>query len=118
MNCENYLEVDRPGGCDCSGVLGIRNAFHRANEPGKLAKDAVEFAKDAGRIVSGEGTQHGQKLGGSCSIGADCKGYREPGQSGNACCKGTCTTLVKDYAGVYFCPAECKYGPIAKPGSC
>ena len=27
------------------------------NEPGKLAKDAVESAKDAWRIVSGEGAE-------------------------------------------------------------
>ena len=86
--------------------------------PGKVVKDVVEFTKDAVRIVSGEGTKHGQDKGGSCTVGPDCKGYRGPGQSGNACCKGTCTTLVKDYAGVYFCPAECKSGPIAKPGSC
>ena len=33
------------------------------NEPGKLAKDAIESAKDAWRIVSGEGAQRGQKLG-------------------------------------------------------
>ena len=88
------------------------------NEPGKLAKDAVEFTKDAGRIVSGEGTKRGQDKGGSCTVGPDCEGYRGPAQGGNTCCKGTCTTLVKDYTGVYFCPAECKSGPIAKPGSC
>ena len=88
------------------------------NEPGKLAKDAVESAKDAWRIVSGEGAQHGQKLGGSCSIGADCKGYRCAAQGGNTCCKGTCTTLVKDYTGVYMCPARCKPSPIAQPGTC
>ena len=88
------------------------------NEPGKLAKDAVESAKDAWRIVSGEGAQHGQKLGGSCSIGANCKGYRGPARGGNTCCKDTCATLVLDYMGVYMCPAQCKSTPGAQPGSC
>ena len=86
--------------------------------PGKLVKDVVEFGKDMGRIISGEGTKHGQEIGGSCSIGPDCKGYRGPARGGNTCCKGTCTTLRKDYLGVYVCPAQCKSGPAARPGSC
>ncbi len=86
--------------------------------PGKIVKDVVDFGKDAGRIISGEATQHGQVIGGSCSVGLDCKGYRGPARGGNTCCKGTCATLRKDYLGVYACPAQCKSGPAASPGSC
>jgi len=86
--------------------------------PGKLVKDVVEFGKDIGRIMSGEETKHGQEIGSSCSVGLDCKGYRGPARGGTTCCKGTCATLRKDYAGVYFCPTECKSGPAARPGSC
>jgi len=86
--------------------------------PGKLVKDAVESGKDIGRIISGEGTKHGQELGRSCSVGPDCKGYRGPARGGNTCCRDTCATLRKDYKGVYSCPAACKSSPVARPGSC
>jgi hypothetical protein len=86
--------------------------------PGKIVNDVVNFGKDAGRIISGEATQHGQEIGGFCSIGLDCKGYRGPARGGNTCCIGACATLRLDYTGVYSCPAACKSSPIARPGSC
>ncbi len=86
--------------------------------PGKIVKGVVNFGKDAGRVFSGEATQHGQEIGGSCSVGPDCKGYRGPARGGNTCCNGACATLLKDYKGVYSCPARCKSDPAASPGSC
>jgi len=86
--------------------------------PGKIVKHVVDIGKDAGRIISGEATQHGQVIGGSCTIGLDCKGYRGPARGGNTCCAGRCTALRKDYMGVYTCPAQCKSAPAANLGSC
>ena len=108
------------------GLAFVIAAGYRAYEshtriqdiPVKLVKDAVEYWKDMGRIISGEGTRHGQELGGSCSIGPDCKGYRGPARGGNTCCIGACATLRLDYMGVYSCPAACKSGPAERPGSC
>lgn len=81
-------------------------------------KKVVTVAEDAGRVLSGEATIHGKKLGESCVVGTDCIGYAGIAKKGNACCASKCTTLKKDYLGAYWCPSECKSGVLAKQGSC
>jgi len=56
--------------------------------------------------------------GGECTQHADCDGFVSEGQEGSACCAGTCTPTQKDYAGIYFCPTQCKNSVLAPPGSC
>ena len=84
----------------------------------KAGKAAGEKAQDAARIVTGGSTKHGAELGGECIVGTDCKGYTAPRKAGVACCDGKCQQTKKDYAGVYWCPAKCRSGPLAKSGSC
>ena len=84
----------------------------------EVSNKVVTVAEDAGRVLSGEATVNGKELGESCVVGPDCKGYLVGNKQGNACCASTCTTLVKDYLGTYWCPAECKSGVLAKKGSC
>ena len=81
----------------------------------------INTTQDALRVVSGKPTQHGKPLGGSCTVGTDCRGYIVPVGSPNAgvaCCKGKCVATKKDYLGVSWCPHTCKKGPFAKKGSC
>jgi hypothetical protein len=78
----------------------------------------VTVAEDAGRVLSGKATVNGKNLGESCVVGTDCKGYAGVAEKGVACCASTCTKLVKDYLGTYWCPSECKSGIFAKKGSC
>lgn len=78
----------------------------------------VTVAEEAGRVLSGKTTIHGKNLGESCVVGTDCKGYAGVAERGVACCASTCTKLVKDYLGTYWCPSECKSSVFAKKGSC
>ena len=80
----------------------------------------VRTAKDGFNFFTGEPTQYGSEVGGRCTVGTDCQGYTLPGSRtpGTACCSGTCQVTLKDYAGINWCPAVCKSGILAKPGSC
>ena len=54
----------------------------------------------------------------SCKVSADCEGFEGAGQPGSACCGGICTETRRDYAGVNYCPNECRASAKAAPGSC
>jgi len=60
-----------------------------------------------------------KKLNESCSKNSDCDGFL-PGQNTLACDKGTCQQQLKDWAGVYYSPSECRDAPapLGYPGSC
>ncbi len=79
-----------------------------------------EVASDVGAVMSGGATAHGADLGGACNVGADCKGFRSAlsKQGGVACCHGKCTNTRKDYAGIWWCPHECRGRFGAASGTC
>jgi len=58
------------------------------------------------------------QVGELCKVHEDCQGYSGLGKAGVACCGGRCDNLKKDWAGVYYCPADCVGAPFGKPGSC
>ena len=96
--------------------LGVGGYYLYTYLAGGLVK-AKEVAADTGNFLSGKPTVNGAELGGSCNVGADCKGYvsafNEKG--GTACCNGRCTQTQKDFTNVWWCPNECK-GWFAAPG--
>ena len=59
------------------------------------------------------------KTGGENCPPQDCE-HNNQCKSGEGCCKKICTKLVKDWAGIPFCPSECRDAPppLGKPGSC
>lgn len=81
----------------------------------------INTTTDAGRVITFQQTKHGKELGERCKVGADCKGYNLPvgsRKAGVACCNRVCTKTKKDYAGISWCPKDCKAGVFARPGSC
>lgn len=54
----------------------------------------------------------------ACTKNEQCEGFNGAGKKAVACCKGKCRGLLADYAGVYYCPSECRSSPIAAAGSC
>ena len=62
-------------------------------------------------------------LGEACNLHTDCQGYG-PNPTDVACCTAVnsvtsvCTAKVKDFAGVGYCPAECRGGLFDAPGTC
>lgn len=60
--------------------------------------------------------QNPAQLGEVCTLHTDCEGYGA-GSTDVACCEGKCTRKVPDWAGVGYCPSECKSGPAGVPGS-
>lgn len=59
----------------------------------------------------------GKKKGEACSLHTDCEGWG-PGPTAIACCNGVCMHKVKDWAGVGYCPDECRGAPAAAAGTC
>jgi hypothetical protein len=61
----------------------------------------------------------GAELGEKCTLHTDCKNWG-PDATAVACCKEKCTTKKKDWAGVGYCPAECRDAPepLGKLGTC
>lgn len=53
-----------------------------------------------------------------CDTHVACAGWvaGKPGRL--ACCNGTCQEMLEDWAGIGYCPHECKDSPTAKQGSC
>jgi hypothetical protein len=96
--------------------LGVGGYFLYTSFASGLIK-AKEVAADTGNFLSGKPTVNGAELGGSCNVGADCKGYVSAfnQQGGTACCNGRCTQTQKDFTNVWWCPNECK-GWFAAPG--
>lgn len=80
----------------------------------------VQVATDTGNFLAGRPTENGADLGGSCRVGADCKGFMSAlaKESGTACCAGTCTATVRDFTNVAYCPAECRGWFAAPLGTC
>ena len=52
-----------------------------------------------------------------CKVHTDCQGWG-PDTTAFACCQGTCQQKKKDWAGVGYCPNECKGGAFSPAGSC
>lgn len=65
-------------------------------------------------LVDGSG---GSALGQTCQVHTDCEGWG-PDPNDVACCQGKCTRKLKDWAGVGYCPHECRGSPDGAPGSC
>ena len=61
----------------------------------------------------------GAELGEKCTLHTDCKNWG-PDATAVACCKEKCTTKKKDWAGVGYCPDECRDAPepLGKLGTC
>lgn len=63
---------------------------------------------------------------GGCGWGGTCPSHRSTGQScgcrlqcNSGCCEGgRCVDKKRDWAGVYYCPAECRGGAFKGPGTC
>lgn len=53
----------------------------------------------------------------TCKLHEDCAGYG-PDINSTACCGGVCTRKQADWAGVGWCPSECKGWPAAPNGTC
>lgn len=64
------------------------------------------------------GTCDLKKDGESCSLDTECEDFDGAGQDGSACCGGKCTPKQADWAGVFYCPAQCVGKAGGKPGSC
>ncbi|MBX3198559.1 MAG: hypothetical protein KF894_10535 [Labilithrix sp.] len=71
-----------------------------------------------GRATASPGTCPLREDGQACAAHADCKDFNGLGQQGAACCGGTCTQQRQDWAGVWYCPSECKGRATASPGTC
>ena len=56
-------------------------------------------------------------LGGTCALDTDCVGWG-PATTASACCNGTCQQKKADWAGVGYCPTECRGCPGCPEGSC
>eukprot|EP00051_Salpingoeca_urceolata_P010284 m.125233 g.125233 ORF g.125233 m.125233 type:complete len:1039 (-) comp16648_c0_seq2:95-3211(-) len=60
-------------------------------------------------------------VGRTCVLHTDCSGWG-PGTTQNACCNGICATKKQDFAGVGYCPHECRGCPAyigeCLPGTC
>eukprot|EP00039_Didymoeca_costata_P004857 m.76624 g.76624 ORF g.76624 m.76624 type:complete len:2796 (-) comp12569_c0_seq1:1639-10026(-) len=54
-------------------------------------------------------------LGSTCSSDSECSGFGHSSEPVE-CCQSKCTKLVKDHAGVFYCPHECNSG--AGLGTC
>lgn len=57
-------------------------------------------------------------LGGACSVEIQCQGFSRAGRAGVACCNGVCQVKKRDWAGVYYCPHECRGKAFRAAGSC
>jgi hypothetical protein len=53
-----------------------------------------------------------------CANSNQCEGFNGAGQPGSACCQGECTKLIADFAGVSYCPHECRATASSKAGTC
>lgn len=53
-----------------------------------------------------------------CKTDAQCQNWTMPGQRGVQCCQGKCQEKLKDWTGVYYCPATCVGKPFGKAGTC
>lgn len=56
-------------------------------------------------------------IGEKCDAHTDCEGWG-PEKDAVACCQNKCEKKKVDWAGVGYCPHECKGGPFMGPGSC
>ena len=65
----------------------------------------------------GRGFNWPRKLNQECRLHTDCEGHM-PGQNTLACDNGKCTQQLRDWAGVYYIPSECRNGIFAGPGTC
>jgi hypothetical protein len=68
----------------------------------------------------GQPNQHWPRLEGeTCNVHTDCLGWG-PGPDATACCAGICQRKQRDWAGVGYCPSECRAcpAPLCEPGSC
>lgn len=60
-----------------------------------------------------------KSVGATCAVGADCAGFGAgPVIAGTDCCRSVCTQKVKDWAGYWYCPHECKGTSSSGPGTC
>jgi len=61
----------------------------------------------------------GKPIGGPCSLHTDCDGWG-PGPNDAACCQNICTRKQADWAGLGYCPNECRDAPapLGKLGTC
>jgi hypothetical protein len=86
----------------------------------KLSYDYVRAYADSGVILAG-----GVRVadGGKCNDHIQCANFDALGKKGSACCKsgsglGVCEPTLRDWAGVYYCEAECVGKAGGKPGTC
>ena len=66
----------------------------------------------------GRGYTWPRSLGQPCDTGAACANSDVGTGPGTQCCNGICTQKVKDWAGAYYCPADCKDAPAPLGGPC
>ena len=57
------------------------------------------------------------ELGGTCKKFSDCKGWGTKAEDVD-CCNGICTAKQKDWAGIGYCPDQCKDAPAPLGGRC
>ncbi len=94
-----------------------------ASETGKnigegIGSAAVGLASSIIKDIGKELEINTKNEGEDCNSHANCKGWA-PGQPDKlACCNGKCTKLQRDWAGVGYCPDECKDAPAPLGGRC
>lgn len=135
VNYDDYREKDIVPETVASDVFGMKFA-HVGNECSIYAKgpDIYEGVKDVlflrtphrvegykegylnknakcERIIKGE-------VGSKCHTHFDCQNSGNVGGPGLACCNEYCTDKKRDWAGVYYCPHECRGGAFLGAGTC
>src|SRR5690606_19330183 len=117
--CSKGSAGDGPAGAGATNSGGEGGAGDAGSTGGTGGKGLGGVAGSHGLSPDdGSGGKTAVPDGGECTQHADCDGFVSEGQEGSACCAGTCTTTQKDYAGIYFCPTQCKNSVLAPPGSC
>lgn len=102
--------LDGSGSACCGGVCS----------PMKKDFAGVLYCKNdcVGRLGASPGTCPLIEDGEACKANADCEDFNGLGKEGSACCGGECQPMKKDWAGVYYCAAECKGSAGAAGGTC
>lgn len=109
------------------GVFDLLKSFKSGKDglAGSIAKKAVSgTVKAAGQAFNGATSAVAAELpkakyrGQSCSTHADCYQWKPATPGSLACCDGKCTPMKRDWAGVGYCPSQCRGGAFMGAGTC
>jgi len=119
LDCKGWIagKAGTPGCCNGKCTTLLKDWANVGYCP-DVCQDAPSPLGKAGTCSSGYTWPRSE--GQPCDSHSACKGW-VAGKAGTlGCCNGTCTTLLKDWTGVGYCPDVCQDAPspLGKPGTC